>query len=218
MAHFQSTKRGWPSKTTGPTGFPRFKPLSIQIKQSWWNIFPYWQSSTDYVYILFPSCNQTVSFFTGVIYRSPLQFAAIVLINPVSGYTCIIHNMYICIFRFGQRFSPIRKRKCLVIRQFFLAEITFGRKKISAHENRIFINIASPLKKKTHHHWSYNRPWGTAEGGGLEVFFGGGGGLEVFFLGGGSTWFSGRTKWASVVSNRVKRLSYRILTANERGL
>ena len=131
MAHFQSTKRGWPSKTTGPTGFPRFKPLSIQIKQSWWNIFPYWQSSTDYVYILFPSCSQTVSFFTGVIYRSPLlrQFAAIVLINPVSGYTCIIHNMYICTFRFGQRFSPIGKRKCLVIRQFFLAEITFGRKK-----------------------------------------------------------------------------------------
>lgn len=188
MAHFQSTKRGWPSKTTGPTGFPRFKPLSIQIKQSWWNIFPYWQSSTDYVYILFPSCNQTVSFFTGVIYWSPLlrQFAAIVLINPVSGYTCIIHNMYICIFRFGQRFSPIGKRKCLVIRQFFLAEITFGRKKISAHEKRIFINIASPLKKKTYHHWSYNRPWGTchyysAEGGGLEVFFLGGGGEHMVF-------------------------------------
>ena len=177
MAHIQSTKHGRPSKTTGPTGFPRFKPLSIQIKQSWWNIFPYWQSSTDYVYILFPSCNQTVSFFTDVIYRSPLlrQFAAIVLINPVSGYTCIIHNMYICTFRFAQRFSPIGKRKCHVIRQFFLAEITFGRKKNSAHGNRIFINIASPLEKKTHHHWSYNRPWGTAEAGGLEVFFGGGG-------------------------------------------
>ena len=137
--------------------------------------------------------------FTGLLYlvlKVLRQFAAIVLINPVSGYTCIIHNMYICIFRFGQRFSPIRKRKCLVIRQFFLAEITFARKKISAHENRIFIHIASPLKKKTHHHWSYNRPWGTAEGGGLEVFF----------WGGGSTWFSGRTKWASVVANRVKKV------------
>ena len=216
MAHFQSTKHGWPSKTTGPTGFPRFKPLSIQIKQNWWNIFPYWQSSTDYVYILFPSCNQTVSFFPGFIYRSPLlrQFAAIVLINPVSGYTCIIRSMYICTFRFAQRFSPIGKRKCLVIRQFFLAEITFGRKKISAHENRIFINIASPLKKKNLPPLILQQALRD-----LSLLFSWGRGARGFFWGGGgSTWFSGRTKWASVVANRVKRLSYRILTANERGL
>ena len=160
---------------------------------------------------------QSVSFFTGVIYRSPLlrQFAAIVLINPVSGYTCIIHSMYICTFRFGQRFSPIGKRKCLVIRQFFSAEITFGRKKISAHENRIFINIASPLKKKK------NLPPLILQQAlrDLSLLFSWGRGARGFFFGRGeSTWFSRRTKWASVVANRVKRLSYRILTANERGL
>ena len=80
-------------------------------------------------------------------------------------------------------------------------------KKISAHENRLFINIASPLKKKLTTIDPTTGPEGQLRAGGWR-----------FFFGGGSTWFSGRTKWASVVANRVKRLSYRILTANERGL
>ena len=91
-------------------------------------------------------------------------------------------------------------------------------KKISAHENRLFINIASPLKKKFTTIDPTTGPEGQLRTGGWRFFFGGAGGWRFFFGGGGSTWFSGRTKWASVVANRVKRLSYRILTANERGL
>ena len=80
------------------------------------------------------------------------------------------------------------------------------------------INIASPLKKKFTTIDPTTGPEGQLRTGGWRFFFGGAGGWRFFFGGGGSTWFSGRTKWASVVANRVKRLSYRILTANERGL
>lgn len=144
--------------------------------------------------------------FTGLLYLdSSLRLCWLTLSvdTPVSFITCTY-----ALLDLDSGFPRLENGNASLSGNFSQRRLLLEGKKISAHENRLFINIASPLKKKTHHHWSYNRPWGTAEGGGLEVFF----------LGGGSTWFSGRTKWASVVANRVKRLSYRILTANERGL
>ena len=58
-------------------------------------------------------------------------------------------------------------------------------KKISAHENRLFINIASPLKKKFTTIDPTTGPEGQLRTGGWRFFFGGAGGWRFFFGGGG---------------------------------
>lgn len=63
---------------------------------------------------------------------------------------------------------------------FLSGDYFWKEKKISAHENRLFINIASPLKKKLTTIDPTTGPEGQLRAGGWRFFFFGGGGAHGF--------------------------------------